>query len=447
MNRHRPFLELAATAIDYPLEMSERRHLDEHLAGCRECARAMAALGADAGAIGSLPPVRLAERRGDQILAAALRPAAAGHPLRLVAIAALLALLITGSIAVGAVLLQRMDEDLSVVLPLPTATASRDLDPSPTPSPSPSASAGPSRSHPGDVSPSRARSSRGPGSTSPCPTGPAPDWRKAPAPRGWAPTGWSSSARSRAPTSSGSAASMRTLPGPVQPITADANHPAPAPDGRSIAFHRAGIDLGETWIVRADGSGERRVAPGFLLEWSPDGAWLAGQPDGAAVQVAIIRADGTGLRRLAPGRDPAWSPAGDRLVYVFNDDQGGASLRTVDVATGEVTVQYAAAAGSELGEPAWLGDRGWVFVLDGDVWRLDVGASEPVRLTTDLAIEFGGLAGDPLAVSVDNQWIAFTTGIDADFQGGHRVGERRSRHHVSGYGRHVRSALGTRACR
>ena len=80
MNRHRPFLELAATAIDYPLEMSERRHLDEHLTGCRECARAMTALGADAAAIGSLPPVRLAERRGDQILAAALRPAARRTP-------------------------------------------------------------------------------------------------------------------------------------------------------------------------------------------------------------------------------------------------------------------------------------------------------------------------------------------------------------------------------
>ena len=143
MNRHRPFLELAATAIDYPLEMSERRHLDEHLTGCRECARAMTALGADAAAIGSLPPVRLAERRGDQILAAALRPAAGGRPLRLVAIAALLALLITGSIAVGAVLLHRADQELSVVVPLPSATASPEPDATSSPTSSPAASSRP----------------------------------------------------------------------------------------------------------------------------------------------------------------------------------------------------------------------------------------------------------------------------------------------------------------
>ena len=170
-------------------------------------------------------------------------------------------------------------------------------------------------------------------------------------------------------------------PGSVRIIVSDANSPAPAPDGRSIAFHRSGIDIGETWIVNPDGSGQRLLAPGWLLEWSPDGAWLAGQADSAAVEVAIIRPDGTGLRSLAPGHDPAWSPSGDRLVYLFNDEQGRASLHTVDVATGEVTVLWGGSR-ADLSDPAWLGDRGWVFVRDGDIWRLDIGKSRPVSLGT-----------------------------------------------------------------
>ena len=202
-------------------------------------------------------------------------------------------------------------------------------------------------------------------------------------------------------------------PGSPRIIVSDANRPAPAPDGRSIAFHRSGIDIGSTWIVDADGSNPRELAPGWLREWSPDGAWLAGQADSAAVEVAIVRPDGTGLRSLAPGHDPAWSPSGDRLVYLYNDEQGAASLRTVDVATGEVTDLWGGSR-ADLSDPAWLGDRGWVFVRDGDIWRLDVGKSRPVPLGTGFGIESGSLSSDPLAVTADNRWVAYTSGIDTD---------------------------------
>ena len=143
MKPHQTFLELAAMAIDYPLSASERRHLDEHLAGCQDCVRSASALRADASAIGSLPPLTLSDRRGDLILAAVLRPATADRPLRLVAIAALLALLITGSIAVGAVLLNRMNDDLAIVVPVPSPTASPEPGPTASPSAAPSASPGP----------------------------------------------------------------------------------------------------------------------------------------------------------------------------------------------------------------------------------------------------------------------------------------------------------------
>ena len=80
MKPHQTFLELAAMAIDYPLSTSERHHLDEHLAGCQDCVRSTTALRADAAAIGELPPLTLSDRRGDLILAAALRPAAGRQP-------------------------------------------------------------------------------------------------------------------------------------------------------------------------------------------------------------------------------------------------------------------------------------------------------------------------------------------------------------------------------
>ena len=369
MKPHRPFLELAAMAIDYPLTTPERRDLDEHLATCQACVRSAAALRADAAAVGSLPPITLSERRGDLILAAALHPVTPGRPLRLVAIAALLGLLIIGSIAVGAQLLDRMADDLAVVIPVPSLTASPDA--SPTANPTASATA---TSPTGTLVVTREDLQRSwvelvtpVGTVTRLAEGTSAAWLGADKIVYECPMA--------SPDFVGICEVDPTSPGPVQTIMASANQPAPAPDGvrlRSSQRDRR----------RRDVDRERRrfrqaaATPGRFLEWSPDGAWLAGQPDSASAEIAIVGADGTGLRVLAPGFAPAWSPSGDRLVHVFNDATGAASLQTVDVATGEVTILYAP-SGVELSGPAWFGDRGWVFVQDGNVWRLDVGGAIP----------------------------------------------------------------------
>ena len=376
--------------------------------------RSATALRADAAAIGALPPLTLSDRRGDLILAAALRPAPVRHPMRLVAIAALLALLITGSIAVGALLMNRLDDNLSIVVPVPTPTASPDPGLTADPSAVPSASPGPTPTE-------------GPGGTLVVTSEvQQQSWIEVLPPDGsvtrlaqGSNAAWLDAdtivyeCSQPSPDFVGICSVDLASPGSPRTIVGAGNRPAPAPDGRSIAFHRGGIDIGSTWIVDADGSNLRELAPGSLLEWSPDGAWLAGQADSAAVEVAIIRPDGSGLRSLAPGHDPAWSPSGDRLVYLYNDEQGEASLRTVDVATGEVTDLWGGSQ-ADLSDPAWLGDRGWVFVRDGDIWRLDVGASRPVPLGNGFEIESGSLSSDPLAVSPDFGWVAYTTGIDTD---------------------------------
>jgi hypothetical protein len=132
MNTHDTALALAAAAIDFGLTQAERARLDAHLAACPACARSAVALRADALVLAGLPGLALPERRSAELLSAALHPARVRHPLRLVAIAALLALLALGSLAVGAELLRRMDDDRLLVLPPPTASAAPDASAEPS---------------------------------------------------------------------------------------------------------------------------------------------------------------------------------------------------------------------------------------------------------------------------------------------------------------------------
>ena len=106
MTAHDTYLRLAAVALDFPLAPSDRGRLEAHLAACPACARRASAYRGDALALGHLPAVVLPERRGAEILASALHPAAVRNPVRLLVLAALLGLLLLGSLAVGAQLLR-----------------------------------------------------------------------------------------------------------------------------------------------------------------------------------------------------------------------------------------------------------------------------------------------------------------------------------------------------
>jgi hypothetical protein len=116
---HDEFLELAAASIDFELSATERASLAAHLAECIPCRRTVMALEADQRALAQLPSFVLAPESVDQVRGRIHRSGnPARPPLRLLAIAAVLALLAAAAFTVGAEILRRdRDPDLSVVPP------------------------------------------------------------------------------------------------------------------------------------------------------------------------------------------------------------------------------------------------------------------------------------------------------------------------------------------
>jgi Tol biopolymer transport system component len=94
------------------------------------------------------------------------------------------------------------------------------------------------------------------------------------------------------------------------------NNPAWSPTGKLIMFERGG----SLWVVKPNGTGQKRVATGTSPSWSPDGQSVAFDRDG---DLWTMRANGTGARLVAevPSSTAgiAWSPNGNWIAYAIAD--------------------------------------------------------------------------------------------------------------------------------
>jgi TolB protein len=116
-----------------------------------------------------------------------------------------------------------------------------------------------------------------------------------------------------------------------------------SPDGRRIAFWSERFEgrqrVRGLYVMRADGSGGRRLSPRYLVvaedaeggvAWSPDGSHIAFEAARSLrTGIWVVRTDGSRVRQLARGRDPVWSPRSELIAF-----QSGSGISVIPAAGG-----------------------------------------------------------------------------------------------------------------
>jgi TolB protein len=143
-----------------------------------------------------------------------------------------------------------------------------------------------------------------------------------------------------------------------------------------IAFERQDRQNEALYVMKADGSEQRKLADGCCFDWSPDGRKLAFVAETKGIYT--INVDGTGLRLLTtrgsfpvfPDETPDWSPDGRRIVFADEGD----GMFVIDREGGKLT---RLTRGDDLG-PRWspngrkilfqrlIGDGQDIFVVNTD---------------------------------------------------------------------------------
>jgi Tol biopolymer transport system component len=184
----------------------------------------------------------------------------------------------------------------------------------------------------------------------------------------------------------------------------------------SLAFVSSKEELGDLYIIKADGTGQARLFEDNLSlnlspAWSPDGSQLAfvSTRDGNS-EIYTVNADGTQPTRLtdntANETDPAWSPDGKRIAFV-SDRSGYREVFVMDL--NGATITQLTHTQADNTHPSWSPDGSFIAIAsnrDGywQIYRMSADGSKPTNLSNNPMSDDREPAWSP-----DGRRIAYTS--------------------------------------
>ena len=155
-----------------------------------------------------------------------------------------------------------------------------------------------------------------------------------------------------------------------------------SPDGRWLAFARTEDGQTRIAVQPVAGGPSRRltVGPSTVPRWSPDGTLIAFAPDRSdSGGIFVIRPDGTGERRLsATGGWPTWFPDGSRIAYQVIGFDNRQRIRAVGLDGGELGFLPGAPV-AWPNSPIGLGAGNRLVITDVTVLASEIWLLEPPR--------------------------------------------------------------------